>query len=131
MVRIARGVVLAVVLLGCKKASDEPQAGMSPTAKPDEGGPAVTLRLAYSSEKKAWLEEAIPAFLATHPKVGGKAIRVDAKSFGSGEAAAAILDGSFKAHVYSPASGAYLALINQQWMSNTSTPHDKPLAGAG
>jgi Ca-activated chloride channel homolog len=89
---------------------------------------SVTLRFAYSSEKKAWLDEAIPAFLATHPKTpSGKPIKVVAKSFGSGEAQAAILGGSFKAAVYSPASAAYLALLNRDWQSN----HPKPLAPAG
>ena len=80
-------------------------------AKADD---AVTLRFAYSSEKKAWLDQAIPAFLATHPKTpSGKPIKVDARSFGSGEAQAAILGGTFKAHVYSPASTAYLALLDR------------------
>jgi Ca-activated chloride channel homolog len=88
----------------------------------------VTLRFAYSSEKKAWLDQALAAFAATNPKTpSGKPIRVDAKSFGSGEAQAAILDGSFQAHVYSPASGAYIALLNRDWQAK----HPKPLAPMG
>jgi Ca-activated chloride channel homolog len=109
--RLACGVVVLAALAGCgsKKKSD-PQG----VAKPD--GPSVTLHFAYSSEKKAWLDQMLPAFAATHPKTpSGKAIVVDAKSFGSGEASAAILDGSFKANVYSPASAAYLALLDDQW----------------
>ena len=122
--RTACGVAVLAALIGCSKAKQDDSGGSSSAVKPD--GPSVTLRFAYSSEKKAWLEEAIPAFVATHPKTAsGKAIVIDAKSYGSGEASTAILDGSFKAHVYSPASGAYVSLLNQQWQS---TAHTKPLA---
>src|SRR5260221_1398066 len=122
--RVNSVVVLAIVA-SCGKASERPATGTN-EGKPD--GPTITLRFAYSSEKKAWLDEEIPAFLATHPKVGGKPIVVEAKSYGSGEASTAILDGTFKAHVYSPASTAYLALLDQQWaVQHKST---KPLAPA-
>jgi Ca-activated chloride channel homolog len=90
---------------------------------------SVTLRFAYSSEKKAWLDQAIPAFLATNPKTpSGKPIKVDARSYGSGEAQAAILDGTFKAHVYSPASSAYLALLDRDAKrSKRLAPTSEPL----
>ena len=110
--RLACGVVLLAALVGCgsKKQADK--------RDPTVAQASVTLHFAYSSEKKAWLDQMLPAFAATQPKTpSGKAIVVDAKSFGSGEASAAILDGSFKANVYSPASAAYLALLNDQWRS--------------
>ena len=115
--RLACGLVILAAICGC---GHEDRAA----PKVDEPG-AVTLRFAYSSEKQAWLEQAIPAFVATHPKTpSGKPIRVEAKPFGSGEAQQALLDGSFKAHVYSPASGAYLALLDHEWQLT----HSKPLA---
>jgi Ca-activated chloride channel homolog len=116
-------VVVLAVLACCGKSSDKPSGG---TGEPKPDGPAITLRFAYSSEKKAWLDEEIPAFMATHPKVGAKSIVVEAKSYGSGEASTAILDGTFKAHVYSPASSAYVALLNQQWGTKHSST--KPVA---
>lgn len=39
-------------------------------------------------------------------------IAVDAKAMGSGEGGTAIESGSVKAHVFSPASSAYLALLD-------------------
>lgn len=114
--RLACGLVVLVALAGCtKKDNGSEQRGSTSQPTPTEPG-TVTLRFAYSSEKKAWLEQVLPQFAATHPKTpSGKPIVVEAKSFGSGEASAAILEGSFKAHVYSPASSAYLALLNDQW----------------
>lgn len=119
--RLACGVVILAALVGCgsKKTNNDP-AAQRPT------GPSVTLHFAYSSEKKAWLDTVLPQFAATHPKTpSGKAIIVDAKSFGSGEASTAILDGTFKADVYSPASTAYLSLLADQWR----TKHGKALLG--
>ena len=113
--RLACGLAVVAALLGCgsKKTNNDDPAAQKATA---EAGPHVTLHFAYSSEKKAWLDDVLPRFAATHPKTAaGKAIIIDAKSFGSGEASAAILDGTFKANVYSPASTAYLSLLNDQW----------------
>jgi len=122
--RLACGVVVLAALAGCSKAKD-PGAGVGSSAVHEPTGPHVTLRFAYSSEKKAWLDQVLWAFALTHPKTpSGKEIVVDAKSFGSGEASAAILDGTFAAHVYSPASTAYLALLNDQWRAK----HGKPIA---
>jgi Ca-activated chloride channel family protein len=133
MIRAGLLVVLAL-LAGCKKSADPPdrrdQPGSTrPTAKPAE---TLTLRIAYGSEKKVWFEEAVAAFHSSNPKTpSGKTIKIETKPLGSGEAAQVILDGSFKAHVYSPASAAYLAIINQAWMTAPSQPHAKPLAPAG
>ena len=116
--RLACGFVVlaaAVCAAGCNKAEDQSSSGAArSTGKPK--GPVVTLKFAYSSEKKAWLEQVLPQFAATHPALAnGKEIVVEAKAYGSGEASSAILDGSFAANVYSPASAAYLALLNDQW----------------
>ncbi|CAN5434645.1 VWA domain-containing protein [soil metagenome] len=121
--RLACGVVLFAALVACGKADNKETPGTPGTQPPvtatPETGPHVTLRFAYSSEKKAWLEQVLPQFAATHPKLAnGRAIVVEATSYGSGEASAAILDGSFKANVYSPASSAYLALLNDKWRAS-------------
>ena len=101
---VVRGLVVVLVLLSaCKKESKpEQQSGDRPgVAVPTK---SVTLRIAYSSEKKAWMEEAIKAFLADRPKTpGGAAIQIEAKSYGSGEAATAILDGSWTFPAAQPA----------------------------
>jgi Ca-activated chloride channel family protein len=99
--------------------------GKSPAA-----GGAVTITIVYGSEKKTWMEEQIKAFAATSPKTAsGKAITVDAKAMGSGEAMTAIDTGATKATVFSPASSAYLSLLNDKWLSPDG--HQKPLAPKG
>jgi Ca-activated chloride channel homolog len=129
--RLACGLAVVAALIGCgsKKTNNDDPAG-SKVETPT--GPSVTVHFAYSSEKKAWLDQVLPRFAATHPKTAsGKAIIIDAKSFGSGEASAAILDGSFKANVYSPASTAYLALLDDQWRASHNNkvlaPTSEPL----
>jgi Ca-activated chloride channel family protein len=117
-----------LVIVGCGNKGDSKSRGSA--SSPPNAGPTMVLRVAYSSEKKTWMDAAVQAFEATNPVVNGKRITVEAKSFGSGEASQAILDGTFKAHVYSPASAAYLALLNKTWQSGANA-HSKPLAGAG
>ena len=115
--RLACGLAVVAALIGCgsKSTSNDDPVAQKPTPVV-VAGPSVTLHFAYSSEKKAWFDTVLPKFAATHPKTAsGKNIIIDAKSFGSGEASAAILDGTFKANVYSPASTAYLSLLNDQW----------------
>lgn len=136
MTRWACGlVVVLAAFCACKKddgATPKPGSTGSNDSAPVVTKSDVVIRIAYGSEKKVWFEEAIAAFGATNPKTpSGHPIKIEAKSFGSGEAATAILDGSFKAHVFSPASAAYLAILNQSWMSMPNAPHAKPLAPPG
>jgi Ca-activated chloride channel family protein len=136
MNRLVRGLVVVLALVSaCKKSEDNrrPSAGSAGVStKPTPAGGTVTLRIAYGSEKKAWFEDAIKLFSEANNRTpSGKRIQIEAKAYGSGEAATAILDGSFKAHVYSPASGAYISIINQAWMTAPTAPHAKPLAPQG
>ena len=113
MGRIPRAVWVGflVVLSGCSRCDDARAKPNTPT-----NPPSVVLRVAYGSEKKTWLEEQARAFEATRPKTrSGKPIQVTARAMGSGEATQSLLDGSFPAQVYSPASQAYLTLLNDAW----------------
>ena len=130
MKRVALGLVAVLAVVSCKK--DSSQSGSSSSSGTSTGKTpslkqAITVHIAYSSEKKAWLEAAISDYKETHPQLQGRPIEIDAKSYGSGEAAQAILDGSFKATVFAPASSAYISLINQQWQMS----HPKAIAPAG
>src|SRR3954470_3206471 len=123
---VIMGVVAAA--LGCKgdASKPDPAAGSEAALAPDQVG----LSLLYGSEKKTWLDEQIKAFNANAQRLpGGKTIRVTGKAIGSGEAMAAIVDGSERPVVFSPASGAYLTLLNQAWQSRGG--HTKPIARAG
>src|SRR5688572_3988180 len=99
------GVALALSHSGCKKQQDNPRDKPGTKLPVDKPAETLTLRIAYGSEKKAWFEEAVAAFHSSKAKTpSGKVIKIETKPLGSGEAAQVILDGSFRAHVYSPAS---------------------------
>ncbi len=126
----------ALVLFGCPDrptpaAQDGAAAATTAgSAGPDKSSPPVALTIAYGSEKKTWLDEQIKAFLATSPKTAkGRKITVDAKAMGSGEALQAITSGQMKPHVFSPASGLYVTLLNDAWLSKSG--NTKPLARPG
>src|SRR3954453_973154 len=128
---VIAGGVAAALALGCKPdrtgggspgGRDDPSAGPSPDQ--------VELPILYGSEKKTWLDEQVKAFNAGRTRgPAGKVIHVTARPVGSGEATAAILGGAQKPVVYSPASGAYVTLLNQAWQSRDG--HTRPIAPAG
>src|SRR5262245_50452273 len=107
--------LVLVTSTGCTKSS--PPSGESQPSRPAPVA-GITLRIAYGSEKKTWFEEQAKAFMASGAKTrGGKPIQIDAKPSGSGEAVQAILAGTLRPHVVSPASGAYITLLNAAWLS--------------
>jgi Ca-activated chloride channel family protein len=108
--------LVVVACDGCPGRSSGPS-GSSSTRATTGPGPAVTVTMAYGSEKKTWLEEQLRAFAASNPRTAaGHPVRVDARAMGSGEAQQAILGGDFRPVVYSPASGAYVTLLNEAWL---------------
>lgn len=138
--RLVLGLLLS--LTACEKTSkpareDPSAAGTTSRTKPDGTGATakaatnvVDLVVVYGSEKKTWFEEQIKAFDASQPKTkSGRPIRVVAKAMGSGEAMQAITSGSSKAHVFSPASSAYIPMLNEAWLSQAG--HTKPLVPQG
>ncbi len=99
-------------------------------AAPAAEVPPIALTILYGSEKKTWLEQQLAAFNAAGPVTArGRPILASGKAMGSGEAMAAILDGTERPHVFSPASSAYLTLLDRAWQSRGG--HPRPLAPAG
>jgi Ca-activated chloride channel family protein len=118
--------------LGCRgnasKATEDPAAGGG--AGPPLGKDQVELSILYGSEKKTWLDEQIKAYNASLQKLpDGRAIHVTGKAMGSGEAMTAIAAGSERPVVFSPASGAYVTLLDQAWQSRDN--HTRPIAPVG
>jgi Ca-activated chloride channel homolog len=119
--------VLLTALAGCpKERSSTPTGESQPALDPK----TVRVVIAYGSEKKAWLEEQITAFNARGPKLAaGTPVLIEGKAMGSGEAMQDILEGRLKPAVFSPASGAYLSLLNQAWLARAG--NTKAIAPAG
>jgi Ca-activated chloride channel homolog len=124
-------VLLLGVVTSCEGSSQQPPASGQSIVTPStvSAAPAVALApidvtIVYGSEKKTWLEQQIGSFNASNAKLAdGAIIHVSGKAMGSGEAMAAIVAGD-KPAIFSPASSAYIALLNEQWQS----AHAKPLA---
>jgi Ca-activated chloride channel homolog len=128
--------LLCLGLAGCKRRVDpgEGSAGPSPASAgaAQVGAQLATLELEifYGSEKKTWFEAELARFNASSPRLAsGQAVKATGKAMGSGEAMAAILTGRGELpHVFSPASSAYLTLLNYEWLSQGG---HKPIALPG
>jgi Ca-activated chloride channel family protein len=134
MMRLSRwchaAALLVLLAAGCKKKVEQEATGDTRSSPTPTAGPAVEVSILYGSEKKSWLDRQIAAFNATSPRTrAGQPIEVKGKAIGSGEAMTGILDGTEQPVVFSPASGAYVTLLNQQWQSRAG--HTKALAPAG
>ncbi len=124
------GLLALIVLAACKEEASSSGAAKAQEGKPGASGRALVLTVAYGSEKKTWLEEQARAFEQSGAKTkSGRPIRIDGKAMGSGEAVQEIVSGRLKAHVFSPASSAYIPLLNSAW--TTATGRTQPLASAG
>jgi len=132
-VSVVAAAVWLVALGGCKRTQSEPRANPEPVPPPSvvqETKPALRVLLVYSSEKKTWLEEQITLFNASQPKLpSGAPFAIEGRAMGSGEAMADILDERLKPAAFSPASEAYLTLLNDAWLSRPG--HLAPLAPHG
>jgi Ca-activated chloride channel homolog len=126
---------LVVLSSGCRrsqpgsKAEPEPPPAQT-SAAAARVEPPLSVLVAYGSEKKVWLEEQISKFNETAPKLpSGHAFTIVGKAMGSGEAMQDILDGRLQPAAFSPASDAYLTLLNDAWQSQPG--HSQPLAARG
>ena len=123
-------VLIWALLAACQKEAPSPDPVTTRESKPAAPAQPLVLTVAYGSEKKTWLEEQARAFEQSGAKTkSGRPIRIDGKALGSGEAVQQIVSGQMKAHVFSPASSAYIPLLNSAW--TTATSRTQPLASAG
>ncbi len=133
------GVLFAfVVIAGCEDAKPPvptgatapaaPNANRSPRATPTPPAPpipsdAIELVFPYGSEKKLWLDDVTNRFNAAQNKTdSGRQIVVKAVAMGSGETVEEPLSERLKAHLISPASGAFIKLANARSQAATGGP---------
>lgn len=113
--------LLLVMLAAC----NFPGIASQPTQTPP--GPAiscsshssnpVTLNVLYSSEKQAWMEEAVKDFNSRNIVACDGPITVNATATGSGQSMQDILSGAQQPDVWSPAGAVWLTLMNSQWQA--------------
>ena len=75
----------------------------------------VRLTIVYGSEKKQWVEEIVPIFMAEWNSTHGTVLVVEAVPMGSRSSLNQIIMGQIKPVVWSPASSIWLPLINYEW----------------
>ncbi|MBN1640426.1 MAG: substrate-binding domain-containing protein [Anaerolineae bacterium] len=71
----------------------------------------VVVELLYSTEKAAWLEEAIERYYDTRPYVRGHPVQISTQKMGSREMVLAVLEGRAQPDLISPASSLQLSIL--------------------
>ena len=102
-----RLVLSLIPLLGCASGASAQQ---QIAVEAEEG--EISLELVYGSEKESWISDVTNSFNQAGHFSGARRIRVTATPMGSGEAIDEVLSGRRKAHLISPASGAFIELAN-------------------
>ncbi|MBL0214871.1 MAG: substrate-binding domain-containing protein [Myxococcales bacterium] len=93
-----------------------PGSGGSGSAAGPASADVVELPFEYSTEKREWLEAAVAQFHTANP-----AIHVKLIGKGSLDSAAAILDGTDKPVLWSPADSLVANLLASDWQTKTSS----------
>jgi hypothetical protein len=120
---LAVGIILFFTLRGGDKKKESPNDPVATGSGPVAGtgaapaGRAVTIELLYSTEKKEWLESAVAGFQKDNP-----AITVKLTGKGSLEAAQAIVDGTAKPTLWSPADSLVLGIADADWNTKYGVP---------
>ena len=112
-----------LLLTACDSSKPESKGSNGPAAATSSASSAdkVELTFTYGSEKEDWIKEATASFNADAAKgsVRGKRIVVQAIPMGSGECIDELIEGTRKAHLASPASGAFIKLGNARRRAKT------------
>lgn len=77
----------------------------------------IVVRVAYSTEKKAWLEEAARRFNAEGRRSGTRPIQIELEGIGSQEMVTQIVQGQLQPVVVSPASAVQIEALNSAWQA--------------
>jgi len=109
--------ILATIAIGVMVYLRQHSLSLNPHHPPRN---AIVLTFVYGSEKQKWIEDVTEGFNAVrHQSAGGRPIFITALPMGSGESIDAVLSGSVKAHIISPASMAYVKLGNARSRATT------------
>jgi hypothetical protein len=84
--------------------------------------PPVELSVLYSTEKDAWLKEAVTRFQAEGHTLDGRPIKVKLKSLGSREIYLGVLNGTEKPDLISPAGSLQISLLQDLSVNQFGRP---------
>ncbi len=76
--------------------------------------PPVEISVLYSTEKDAWLKEVTADFEAEHHTLDGRPIKLSLKALGSREIYLAVLNGTEKPDLISPAGSLQISILQDQ-----------------
>ncbi len=79
----------------------------------------IVVSVLYSTEKDAWLKDVITGFEASGAKVNGHPIKVELQALGSWEINAAVMDGTRKPVIVSPASSLQITALQDASITRT------------
>jgi Ca-activated chloride channel family protein len=118
--------ISTVVLTACGASSsnNNGNASSGPTKTPAPPSDAITISMLYGSEKQAWVEDVTKTFNSGGYKTTGanpKPIYVTTEAVGSGESKDDIINGLRQPTIWSPASGLWLPLANDDWLQKGNT----------
>ncbi|MGD9001171.1 MAG: substrate-binding domain-containing protein [Anaerolineae bacterium] len=71
----------------------------------------IVVDVLYSTEKAAWITEAVNRFAASNPRVDGRPVQLELSKSGSREMYLAVLDGDAQPDLISPASMLQISLL--------------------
>jgi Ca-activated chloride channel family protein len=86
----------------------------------------VVVSVLYSTEKAEWLEQVVPLFQATRPRVSGRPIRLEMKKMGSREMYLSVLDETEQPDLISPASSLQVSILENLSASKFGKPIVRP-----
>ena len=109
-------VLMLQMILACGEETPTAVPGTGSESSSSAPANAVTLRMAYGSEKQSWLTAVTEQFnTGNFTTPDGTPIHIEAIAMGSGESLQMILDGTQQIDLWSPASSLYLPIGQQEW----------------
>jgi len=113
--------VAALVLLSVRSVAYAPlRELLLPPPKP------IVVSVLYSTEKAAWIGEAVDGFEATRPRIQGRPIQLELKKMGSREMYLAVLDGTEQPDLMSTASMLQISILQDLSTSKFGAPVVNP-----
>jgi hypothetical protein len=86
----------------------------------------IVVSVLYSTEKAAWIGEAVDGFEATRPRIQGRPIQLELKKMGSREMYLAVLDGTEQPDLMSTASMLQISILQDLSTSKFGAPVVNP-----